>query len=64
MDPSTGQVWQEGDYFVWDNLGLTLQRIADNGVDEVKVGQTAFMLIEDMQAAGGNMTMDDLANYE
>ncbi len=63
VDPSTGDVWQKGDTFVWDSMGLTLQRIADSGVDEVTVGQTAFLLVEDIQAAGGNMTMEDLASY-
>lgn len=42
-------------------LAATMVRIADNGVDEFYRGQTADRLAEDVRAAGGFLSPDDLA---
>ena len=62
-NPTTGEVWQEGDFFAWPSLGATLQRVAENGGDEFRTGQTAVSMIDDMQAAGGRMSLQDLQDY-
>ena len=37
--------------------------IAKNGVDEFYSGETAKNLVNDIQNAGGIITLDDLKNY-
>ena len=63
INPATDEIWEEGDFFTWNSLGDTLERIAVNGVDEFYRGLTAINLITDMTAAGGNMTLTDLDQY-
>lgn len=64
LDPETGETWREGDLYTNPALADTLQRIADNGPDELRSGDTAVMLAGDIAAAGGNMTLEDLESYE
>jgi len=45
-------------------LAATLKRIAKNGAAEFYHGETARMLVSDMAALGGLITMDDLAQYQ
>ena len=63
INPKTGDVWQEGDTYKRENLGYTLMEIAKNGVDEFYTGETAKNLVNDIQNAGGIITLDDLKNY-
>ncbi len=63
IDPATGELYEEGDIFTWESLGVTLQKIADGGSDEFYLGTTAVMLAHDIAEFGGNMTTEDLANY-
>lgn len=63
INPKTGDVWQEGDTYKRENLGYTLMEIAKNGVDEFYSGETAKNLVNDIQNAGGIITLDDLKNY-
>jgi gamma-glutamyltranspeptidase/glutathione hydrolase len=44
-------------------LGESLQRIADDGADVVYEGEIAAAIAEEVQAAGGFMTVDDLAAF-
>ena len=60
----TGDVWQEGDTYKRKSFGRTLQKIAQNGVDEFYVGETAKKLIGDVTKAGGIITLEDLRSYE
>ena len=41
-----------------------MELIAVNGGEEFYTGLTGINLIADMQAAGGNMTLEDLGSYE
>ena len=63
INPKTGDVWQEGDTYKRENLGYTLMEIAKNGVDEFYTGETAKNLVNDIQNAGGIITLGDLKNY-
>ncbi len=45
-------------------LAATLRRIAENGVDEFYKGETAELIVAEMERGDGLITMDDLANYK
>lgn len=45
-------------------LAATMQRIADNGADEFYKGETAELIVAEMERGGGLITMEDLAAYE
>ncbi len=58
------KTYQSSDTIKNPKLAATLQRIIDNGKDEFYKGQTGKELINYLQAMGGIMTMEDLANYK
>ena len=45
-------------------LAATLRRIADNGIDEFYRGETAELLVAEMERGDGLITMEDLDLYE
>ena len=45
-------------------LAATLQRIADNGPEEFYKGETANLIVAEMERGNGLITLDDLASYE
>ncbi len=45
-------------------LAATLQRIADTGVDEFYRGETADLIVAEMQRGDGLITLEDLDNYQ
>ena len=55
--------WHAGDLLRQADLAATLQRIADQGPDAFYTGETAARLVAELRAAGGIMTLADLANY-
>ena len=55
---------QPGDILRQVDLAETLERIARHGVDDFYHGETARLLIADMEATGGIMTLADLADYQ
>jgi gamma-glutamyltranspeptidase/glutathione hydrolase len=55
--------YKVGDIFRQPELAATLQRIAKNGAAEFYRGETAQMLVADMQSNGGIINAEDLANY-
>jgi gamma-glutamyltranspeptidase / glutathione hydrolase len=57
------RAYQVGDIFRQPELAATLERIAKNGADDFYRGETAHLLVADMQSNGGIITLDDLANY-
>src|SRR3984957_14279147 len=57
------RAYQVGDIFRQPELAVTLERIAKNGAADFYRGETARMLVADMQSNGGIITLDDLANY-
>src|SRR6266436_2604472 len=59
-----GEMFKAGETFRQPELAATLKRIAKNGAAEFYRGETARMLVSDMAALGGLITMYDLAQYQ
>ncbi len=59
-----GEMYKPGETLRQPELAATLKRIAKNGAAEFYRGETARMLVSDMTALGGLITMDDLARYQ
>jgi len=64
VNPETGDIWNEGDIYTFPRLGKTLRKIAVGGAAEFYTGETAKNLVADIQAAGGIITLEDMANYQ
>lgn len=56
--------WNPGDRLVQKDLARTLKRIAERGPDGFYKGETAKLLIEEMEAHGGLITQGDLTGYK
>jgi gamma-glutamyltranspeptidase/glutathione hydrolase len=61
---NNGSGLRAGDTFRQPQLAATLKRIAKNGAAEFYRGETARMMVAEMTANGGLITLDDLANYQ
>ena len=59
-----GKRYRVGETFRQPELAQTLKRIAKNGPADFYQGETAQMIVQDMAALGGLITMDDLAHYQ
>ncbi|WP_426417399.1 gamma-glutamyltransferase [Aestuariirhabdus sp. LZHN29] len=59
-----GSAYQPGEKFMQPDLARTLQRIAEQGHKGFYAGETARMITDQMQAGGGLITRQDLANYQ
>ena len=59
-----GDLYKPGETMRQPELAATLKRIARNGAAEFYRGETAKMLVSDMAALGGLITLEDLANYQ
>jgi gamma-glutamyltranspeptidase/glutathione hydrolase len=59
-----GQPLRPGSRLVQKDLARTLRRIAQNGAREFYQGETADLLVAEMQRGGGLITKQDLANYK
>jgi gamma-glutamyltranspeptidase / glutathione hydrolase len=55
--------WKIGDTLIQPDLANTLKRIRDNGASGFYEGETAQLIIEEMQRGKGLITLDDLKNY-
>ena len=58
-----GKTYEAGDLWVQADLAESLQRIADQGPAGFYQGKTAELLVAEMQANGGLITLADLAAY-
>ena len=56
--------WKEGDLLVQTDLAQTLTRIQSQGQDGFYNGETADLIIAEMESGGGLITREDLAQYE
>ena len=56
--------YQQGDQFVQKDLSLVLKAIAEKGKAGFYEGEVARKMVEDFQANGGIVTLDDLKNYQ
>jgi gamma-glutamyltranspeptidase / glutathione hydrolase len=59
-----GRMFHAGDTFRQPELAATLKRIAKKGAADFYRGETARMLVDDVQRMGGLITMEDLAQYQ
>ena len=59
-----GKMFHPGDTFKQPELAATLRRIAKNGAAEFYRGETAKMIVDDIQRMGGLLTLEDLAQYQ
>jgi gamma-glutamyltranspeptidase/glutathione hydrolase len=58
------QVYKAGDTIKYPVLAATLKRIVKNGRNEFYEGETAKKLVAFLHTKGGNMTLEDLSQYE
>ncbi|HSR42533.1 MAG TPA: gamma-glutamyltransferase [Longimicrobiales bacterium] len=58
-----GRVPEAGDVLRQGDLARTLERIRDRGTDGFYRGETAALIVEEMERGGGLLTLDDLAGY-
>jgi gamma-glutamyltranspeptidase/glutathione hydrolase len=59
-----GEMYKPGETLKQPELAATLRRIAKNGAAEFYHGETARLLVQDMTALGGLITLEDLAQYQ
>ncbi len=59
-----GEPYQVGEVLRQPDLARTLERIRDDGADGFYSGETARLLVEEMERGGGLITREDLARYE
>jgi gamma-glutamyltranspeptidase/glutathione hydrolase len=59
-----GTAWQPGERFVQPDLANTLERIASHGIRDFYQGETAQLIVDEMQRHDGLMTLEDLRNYQ
>ena len=58
-----GSYYEPGERMVLSDLAWTLEQIRDNGADGFYQGEVAERLVNDLQANGGIITLDDLVSY-
>lgn len=59
-----GGFYETGEVFKQPDLAKTLQLISDQGVDGFYKGDTAQLIVDEMQRHDGMMTLEDLSAYE
>lgn len=58
-----GAPYEAGDVLKQTDLAASLERIAEHGADGFYQGRTAELIVAEMQANGGLITMEDLSGY-
>jgi gamma-glutamyltranspeptidase/glutathione hydrolase len=58
-----GEAYKPGDWFRQPKLAETLKKLAAQGADYMYRGEWAHHFVETVQAAGGKITLEDMANY-
>lgn len=56
--------WKAGDTLIQKDLAATLRRIRDNGAKGFYEGETARLIVNEMQSGAGIITLNDLKNYK
>lgn len=56
--------WKQGDTLIQNDLANTLRRIRDKGEAGFYEGETANLIVAEMQRGKGLVTLDDLKNYK
>ncbi|MEO6456247.1 MAG: gamma-glutamyltransferase, partial [Ginsengibacter sp.] len=57
-------LWKAGDTLIQKDLAKTLRRIRDYGLKGFYEGQTAKLIVNEMQKGKGIITLNDLKNYK
>ncbi len=57
-------VWKEGDTLIQKDLANTLKRIRNKGQKGFYTGESAKLIVDEMQKAGGIISYDDLEKYK
>ncbi len=57
------ELWRVGDTLIQKELANTLKRIRDSGLKGFYEGETAKLIVEEMQRGNGLISYDDLKNY-
>lgn len=55
--------WQQGDSLIQHDLARTLERIRDQGQMGFYGGETARLIVDEMQRGSGIVTLEDLSGY-
>ncbi len=55
--------WKAGDTLIQTDLANTLKRIRDNGASGFYEGETARLIVDEMQRGHGLITLEDLKSY-
>ncbi|RFM30872.1 gamma-glutamyltransferase [Chitinophaga silvisoli] len=55
--------WKEGDILIQEDLANTLKRIRDKGREGFYEGETAQLIVDEMERANGLITLQDLKLY-
>lgn len=55
--------WKKGDTLIQKDLAATLRRIRDHGTNDFYEGETAALLVKEMQRGKGIITLADLKQY-
>eukprot|EP00095_Tigriopus_kingsejongensis_P002288 maker-scaffold888_size84757-snap-gene-0.20 protein:Tk02288 transcript:maker-scaffold888_size84757-snap-gene-0.20-mRNA-1 annotation:"GE15517" len=63
LNPSTKELYRQGETYQRPILANTLRKIAMNGAQELYDGETGKKLIQDIQAMGGILQDQDLRDY-
>ena len=58
-----GSYYEPGETMILPDLSWTLEQVRDNGAAGFYRGEVAERLVDDLQANGGIITLDDLAEY-
>lgn len=61
---ANGEAYKEGEVLKQEDLAKTLERIAKRGPSEFYRGETADLIVKDMEKNGGLVTKADLAAYK
>jgi gamma-glutamyltranspeptidase/glutathione hydrolase len=56
--------WQEDDTIYYHDLARTMERIRDQGREGFYAGETADLIVREMERGGGLITHEDLKNYQ
>lgn len=59
-----GSIYRPGDLLIQADLARTLRKIAEEGPDGFYSGEVAEAIASSVTAAGGNMTIEDMAAYK
>jgi gamma-glutamyltranspeptidase / glutathione hydrolase len=60
---NNGVPYKEGDNFIQKDLANTLKRILKDGEEGFYSGETAKLIVKEMQKGSGLITLEDLKNY-